>query len=694
MTRYRQARAAVVAALVSGLVLFACAGFEESKYTGPADGYITGLVTGLPEYREAEDSLVRTAEPIAGVRVSTDSGEETFTDENGYFLLQVKPARKIVVHFEEESHTSSIKTTSVGDWQTSTVTAVLKRREVFQISNIQNGAAIVTNDGVAVTIKSDTLVLKSGEPASGLAKVSCTLINPRNRGEVEAAPGNFTALDPRAPNASEPALLRSYGMLEVVVTQDGEPLAFKDGEAATVTVPFAKELPNDNPREDRPPLWYFDRKQARWVQQGDATVVDDGDGARFEATVTGVDDYDYDDDYDDDTDTYPDGGVDGGDTDGGDRPPWKPPTYPPKWWNIDVYGDPSGIKGRVVDAVDNGLPGAQLMVYVPADGQHTYTHTGDNGYFEMYPVLANALNEVFAMLVVGSEAYTSSLHHYHTAKTSPNPADYEWAPIKNDLTSTIEIPVCFLAGQVHVAYTLLKTGEEEVESTVGYAQFHNVLGGREWCVDSFFKDEDEECRVMKLNEMQKLMQPGPEPEEFYSAGSHVSVKGGGQEYYLVETHVDDEIRYEDFSVDTSHRPLFEKNYKISAPGHKGGLPHFISNVPLFMPKMVTPLGTLGASDPAVDSGRSLDLLWESSETTHHIYFVAHADSGGDDAACLVCRMHDDGHYAVPAELLGELGRGPAVFMLYRHFVDYFALPSGAAVETVGQAGVSISGQIF
>jgi len=48
-------------------------------------------------------------------------------------------------------------------------------------------------------------------------------------------------------------------------------------------------------------------------------------------------------------------------------------------------------------------------------------------------------------------------------------------------------------------------------------------------------------------------------------------------------------------------------------------------------------------------------------------------------------MHDDGHYAVPAELLGQLGKGPAVFMLYRHFVDYFALPSGAAVETVGQA---------
>lgn len=696
MTGYGKARVAVLVALMTGLVFFACAGFEESAYTGPADGYITGLVTEVPEYQESEDSLVRTADPIAGVRVFTDSGEETFTDENGHFLLQVKPAKKIVVRFEEESHTSSIKTTSVGDWQTSTVMAVLKPREVFQISNIQNGAAIVTDEGVAVTIQNDTLVLPSGEPASGQATVACTLINPRNRGEIEAAPGNFTAVDPRAPNPSDPALLRSYGMLEVVVTQDGEPLAFKDGAAATVTVPFSKALPNDNPQEQGAPLWYFDQKQARWVQQGDARVVDDGDGARFEATVTSVDDYD--DDYDDNTDTYPDGGVDGG-TDGGDsggdRPPWKPPTYPPKWWNVDVYGDPSGIKGRVVDAVDNGLPGAQLMVYVPADGQHTYTHTGDEGYFEMYPVLANALNEVFAMLVVGNMAYTSSLHHYHTAKTSPNPADYEWAPIKDDLTSTIEIPVCFLAGQVHMTYTLLKTGEEDIESTTSFAQFHNVLGGRDWCVDSFFRDEEEECRIMKLHEMEKLMQPGPQPQEYYSAGTHVSVKGGGQEYYLVQKQLDDEIHYEDTSVDdASRRPLFEQNYTVSAPGQKGGLPHFASNVPLFMPKMVTPLGALSDADPVIDSGRSLDLLWESSKTTHHIYFAAYAESDGDDAACLVCRMRDDGHHSVPAALLGSLGKGQANFMLFRYFVDYFALPSGAAVEATGQVGVSVPGQLY
>jgi len=694
MTGYRQARMTVLAAMITGLLFFACAGFEESAYTGPAEGYITGLVTGVPEYQEAEDGLVRTADPIAGVRVFTDSGEETFTDESGHFLLQVKPAKKIVVHFEEENHTSSIKTTSAGDWQTSTVMAVLKQREVFQISNIQNGAAVVTKDGVAVTIQSDSLVLPGGEPASGLATVACTLINPRNRGENEAAPGNFTALDPRAPNPSDPALLRSYGMLEVVVTQEGERLAFKDGASATVTVPFARELPDDNPRQDGAPLWYFDNKRARWIQQGNARVVDNGDGAQFETTFTAVDDYD-----DDETDTCPDGGVDGGtdggDPGGGDRPPWKPPSYPPKWWNIDVFGEPTGIKGKVVDAVDNGLPGAQVMVYVPADGQHTYTHSGDRGRFELYPVLANALNEVFAMLVVGPKAYTSSLHHYNTTKTSPDPATYEWVPVKEDETSTIEIPVCFLAGQVRLAYTLIKTGEEEIESTTGFAQFHNVLGGRDWCVDSFFKDEKEECRIIKLHEMEEMMQPGPEPEEFYSAGTHVSVKGGGQEYYLIEKQIDNEIHYEETSVgDASRRPLFEQNYTVSAPGQKGGLPHFASNVSLFMPKMVTPLGDLGAADPVIDSGRGLDLLWESSDTTHHIYFTAYADDEGDDAACLICRLRDDGHYSIPASMLGSLGKGPANFTLFRYFVDYFALPSGAAVEATGQVGVSIPGQLF
>ena len=159
MSGYRQAGITVLVAMITGLFFLACAGFEESDYSGPADGYITGLVTGVPEYVEGEDSLIRKADPISGVRVFTDAGDETFTDEAGLFLLKVKPAERIVVHFEEENHTSSIKATSVGDWKTSTIMTVLKRREVFQVSNIQNGATIVNNDGVAVTIQSDTLVL-------------------------------------------------------------------------------------------------------------------------------------------------------------------------------------------------------------------------------------------------------------------------------------------------------------------------------------------------------------------------------------------------------------------------------------------------------------------------------------------------------------------------------------------------------
>ena len=128
MSGYRPAGIAVLVALMTGLLFFGCAAFEEDAYTGPADGYITGLVTEVPEYQEGEGTLIRNADPIAGARVFTDRGEETITDADGLFRLKVEPAERIVVHFEEESHTSSIKTTSVGDWKTSTVMAVLKRR--------------------------------------------------------------------------------------------------------------------------------------------------------------------------------------------------------------------------------------------------------------------------------------------------------------------------------------------------------------------------------------------------------------------------------------------------------------------------------------------------------------------------------------------------------------------------------------
>ena len=140
MSTIKQTGIATLTSVLAGMLVLACGGFDESVYNGQADGYITGLVTMVLKYSETQNSLTREADPISGVRIFTNSGDETFSDEAGYFLLKVKPAERIVVHFEKEDHTSSIKTTSVGDWQTSTIMAVLKHREVFQVNNIQNGA--------------------------------------------------------------------------------------------------------------------------------------------------------------------------------------------------------------------------------------------------------------------------------------------------------------------------------------------------------------------------------------------------------------------------------------------------------------------------------------------------------------------------------------------------------------------------
>ena len=59
MSGYRRAGITVLVVLMAGLFFLACAGFEESDYSGPADGHITGLVTEVPEYVDGEDTLIR-----------------------------------------------------------------------------------------------------------------------------------------------------------------------------------------------------------------------------------------------------------------------------------------------------------------------------------------------------------------------------------------------------------------------------------------------------------------------------------------------------------------------------------------------------------------------------------------------------------------------------------------------------------
>jgi hypothetical protein len=228
---------------------------ETDPYTGPARGWVVGLVTDA------------TGRPLEGVRITfTPAAGESATMSDGTYAVELDPG-EYVVHFEHPHHVGIHRHATIHGWERVTVSVkMMPRGRVTAIAADMGGIAR-GSDGTSVTISPGSLVDEMGRAISGSADVTVTPIDPVTM--LESAPGDFVGVET---DGSEVPLI-SYGMVDVeIATSSGMPVGIRTGSTMEIVIPASSADGSPVRPGDTVPLWYFDEERGMWVEDGTATA--------------------------------------------------------------------------------------------------------------------------------------------------------------------------------------------------------------------------------------------------------------------------------------------------------------------------------------------------------------------------------------------------------------------------------------
>ena len=303
--------------LLAFALLLACAGDTTLDQAPPPvqDTSLAGVVTGV-------DGI-----PIAGAVVTL--GDRTaLTEADGAFTFgALEPGADLLVAARADGFSSVTQPVRLGAQTTSLLQLRLAEARTLLLPDAALGGRLVGPDGVAVEIPAGSLRHADGSLAGGSVHVTYTLLNTPH--SVLAAPGGMLAAE--APGA--PAFpLESFGMVELTLSQQGEPLTFEGRSRLEIPLSATSEHTDG----DTIPMWAFDEQAGVWLEEGEAVVQ--GDRA-----IAEVSHYTY--------------------------------------WNCDMPMETSGIKGQLVDRDGAPLRGISVVSegidYMGSSG----VSTSDAGYF-------------------------------------------------------------------------------------------------------------------------------------------------------------------------------------------------------------------------------------------------------------------------------------------------------------------------
>ena len=217
--------------------------------------------------------------PLAGVSVRvTSNGNQlasAISGSDGEVELSGLPANtELVVHFEKEGYAAQMKPLLPPEEDGPVfVTAGLLERGAAQVFSADDEAALVGRDGATVTLPASGLVDADGNRVSGEVEVTITPVDPTTDAGLDAFPGSFVGIT----DDLEETPIISFGSVEFVFTQNGEPLNLAPGETASILLPMYNDQYPDgssvNPG-DRIPLWYLDEDTGIWMQEGTGVVIE------------------------------------------------------------------------------------------------------------------------------------------------------------------------------------------------------------------------------------------------------------------------------------------------------------------------------------------------------------------------------------------------------------------------------------
>ena len=325
---------------------------------------------------QALDSL---GVPLEGVTVSVQDGPTATSNAGGMFtLMPIKQKSRVIVTFRKAGYLStqgavSFRTRSdkgsdhhSGDkksknddrdddddsnhskkvTQATLVRTMLKLGAAQTINNASGGVA--KEAGTKVTFPVNSL------NTNGDVQVTVTPIDV-STSAIFAAPGDFLART----SAGQQALLETFTMADVSLSQNGQPVNLAPGTLARLELllPAATRLQVG----DTQPMWYFSEQRGLWIEEGVGTV---GPSTEVPGRLAAFADVAH---------------------------------FTP--WNLDVPFPPTQITyvgGRVVSATGQPLAGAYVSASFAGVFLGVFRATTDSNGFYCVPVRIGALVSVNA----------------------------------------------------------------------------------------------------------------------------------------------------------------------------------------------------------------------------------------------------------------------------------------------------------
>ncbi|MDC1068166.1 hypothetical protein OAQ99_03285 [Candidatus Kapabacteria bacterium] len=267
---------------------------------------------------------------ISGVTVFAGT-VSSITDSEGKFLLDgIGNSDLVPVTFEKAGFVSTQKIVQTKDDMLVSVEAALSL--VGNVTNIGINGGVADHNGLEVEFPKNAFVNELGQEFQGNAEVRTTWFNPTSDQFLNMFPGNFEGEREDGTTTS----IESFGFIDVEIWAGSQKLNLADGKTASIKVPVPNEIKNRAPQTI--PLWHYDMNQAKWIEDGAASLEGDfyvGEVSHFTR------------------------------------------------WNCDVPQTVSFIEGYVVNENGQDLAHARIVANGVDYTGYTQAYTDENGYFKI-----------------------------------------------------------------------------------------------------------------------------------------------------------------------------------------------------------------------------------------------------------------------------------------------------------------------
>ncbi|MCB9746543.1 MAG: trypsin-like serine protease [Alphaproteobacteria bacterium] len=362
--------------------------------------------------------------------------------------------------------------------------------------------------------------------------------------------------------------------------------------------------------------------------------------------------------------------------------PALPQSYgpPPRWFNVDMFGSETGIRGEVQDVVGNPIDGAHIAVWTLNRPEgHTTDQSDANGWFYIHPVNANQPVAISAAVTQDGETATDDdrdvvyggIEEFWTGAPMDGRDPQQFLLIN---PNPIVLPLCVLSGEVIVSHT-----DDPVTGDVvfGSGEFYRDTNDYEACYAPAAEFQLDECFIVTQD---------PNPG---STDAYLTLRGDG-----ALRSVGTQLR---ISSDSGGQLTLSRSSTDDGPSYSGmlstGVGQFMQGPLRFglgegnewralsFGSGLTPLGDLGNANTVTRLAGQVDVSWSAPGTlTDPVFLTLRPQGGGSNDDVLFCSMVNDGDFRIEADLINSLDRGDYDVFFFQEGREYLPMDDGTAVR--------------